>query len=52
MKICSLSPSPLWGEGWGEGWLLNPPQKSNDRRLLQRLQKLFHNLINTDFNSV
>ena len=20
MEICSLSPSPLWGEGWGEGW--------------------------------
>ncbi|KAA0964220.1 hypothetical protein FQ185_22800 [Pseudomonas sp. ANT_H12B] len=19
-QICSLSPSPLWGEGWGEGW--------------------------------
>jgi hypothetical protein len=18
-EICSLSPSPLWGEGWGEG---------------------------------
>jgi hypothetical protein len=51
MEICSLSPSPLWGEGWGEGWLLNPP-KSKDRRLRQRLQKLFHSLINTDFNSV
>ena len=22
MKVGSLSPSPLWGEGWGEGWLL------------------------------
>jgi hypothetical protein len=21
IKICSLSPSPLWGEGWGEGWI-------------------------------
>jgi len=43
MKIGSLSPSPLWGEGWGEGWILNPtpihPPKT-------------YNLINTDFNSV
>jgi len=29
MKISSLSPSPLWGEGWGEGWLLIQPQNSN-----------------------
>jgi hypothetical protein len=24
MEICSLSPSPLWGEGWGEGWISDP----------------------------
>ena len=43
MKIGSLSPSPLWGEGWGEGWILNPTPINPPKT---------YNLINTDFNSV
>jgi hypothetical protein len=45
MKICSLSPSPHWGEGWGEGWILSPTP-------IHLPPKKTYSFINTDFNSV